>query len=528
MATLRDVPRPAQLKMRHLWTTNAAPDAAPRSPIRRHLVPPPICLRSSNPSRMQWLSQIAYASLSKTSPAYGGLFDGDASPFAPSQRDQAYLARSYLALRDDEDDGAALRGRHLSPKIAATESPRLEQPQKPIVHPACGSSLPTNAARGQKLCAIQHSRRRGRHAKDRARHLQPQRHPAALHSPPNALTAQAGRARAADAPSIPRESSLQTLRSPSQQARGTAGSARRGRAASRRHSSCNHVPSGVDLRGRYSPSRPTRDLRPPTAVNGDRAMLAANDELSDGSRWRRGQDALAAFSPAQQSRFSRGEHGSLRLSRTHSKREPLLRQSFQHLQRRWPRGRFERRPLAAHQRMARGRERTPPLSRQRCGRSPPIAAISSAPSCCLSLHSKPETATVDAWGPVRTPREKARRALFFDLDPLTAPRTAACADVGGSRRHLGEHRLHHRVSQLLGAHPQLRSRGRGTLLVRLWPHPLVRYRRAQQEGCVSEHTHLFRPAARSGLLPHQRRGEQAAACSCPVNRFALERVAPRV
>ena len=46
---------------------------------------------------------------------------------------------------------------------------------------------------------------------------------------------------------------------------------------------------------------PSLDSSP--TVNGDRTV-PPNDESPDGAKWRRTQDVLAAFSPAQQSRFS--------------------------------------------------------------------------------------------------------------------------------------------------------------------------------------------------------------------------------
>ncbi len=343
-------------------------------------------------------------------PAYGGLFDGDASPFAPSQRDQASLARSYLALRDDEDDGAAHRGRDLPPKIAATESPHLEQPQKPIANPPAAPASPRTPPADRSFVQFNTPEDEAVTPKTEldSYNLTPSRSAAPSTS---ALTAQQVE-QEQPRPSIPRESSLQTLRSPPNKLEAQPGPREEAALRAGATAAASTSPQ-VSISEADTSITSDTGSQAANGVNGERPMLAANDEPSDGSRWRRGQDALAAFSPAQQSRFSeastdlsdsraptRNENRFSGRASSISSEDGLEEESSEaHLL-----------PTSAWQEVENALRRF----RDRAAGAPADRGNLLRAILLPFLALEAETATVDAVGPGPYAKGKARRALFFD------------------------------------------------------------------------------------------------------------------
>ncbi|SPO26055.1 uncharacterized protein UTRI_02329 [Ustilago trichophora] len=197
-------------------------------------------------------------------PAYGGLFDSGASPFARRSKEDG-IARSYLALGDDDDETSDHKKHQTTDK-----------------QNAAADATATVLASSRQPAQIQHQ---GASALPKA--------PTLASKPPTTPPADKSFVQF----STPEDEDLaiapnkfETQPGPREEAALQAGATAAATASPLVAAPETHVSKQSSLAA--SP-----------AINGERTVQPT-DEGADGMRWRRSQDALAALSPLQQSRFS--------------------------------------------------------------------------------------------------------------------------------------------------------------------------------------------------------------------------------
>ncbi|KAJ1020645.1 hypothetical protein NDA16_004038 [Ustilago loliicola] len=248
-------------------------------------------------------------------PEFGGLFDGSSPPRLRRSKEEAKAGQSYLALRDEEEDTSNRQlKRSPKPDTAATvpsaSRQQIQQPQQvqqaDAATPAKSSPTPpADVAMPQTPPADKSFAHFSTPEDDRST---PKKEPNSFDLTPSRKvepsTAPAAplATQELDRPSLPRETSLQTLRSPPNKLESQPGP--REEAALQAGASAATTSSPLLA---VSEANATTHNRQPSLSspisNGERTVQSSED-LHDGIRWKRNQDVFAAFSPAQQSRFS--------------------------------------------------------------------------------------------------------------------------------------------------------------------------------------------------------------------------------
>ncbi|GAC94979.1 hypothetical protein PHSY_002552 [Pseudozyma hubeiensis SY62] len=241
-------------------------------------------------------------SRSNDEPAYGGLFDSNIDPFATSATDDQ-LARSYLALRDEDEDAAERHGKATPKQNTTTPSASKKQAEQatkssPLRSPAPDVGTPRTPPADKSF--VQFSTPEEDRTTPKAELTSydvtsPRRASQAVaHVEESAFTAETER------PALLREVSLKTLRSPPNKLEASPGPHEEAALQAGAVAAAAVSPS---VNAGTSPMASKPPSRTSPAVNGERTLHPI-DETADAARWRRGQEALATFSPLQQSRFS--------------------------------------------------------------------------------------------------------------------------------------------------------------------------------------------------------------------------------
>ncbi|SPC61592.1 uncharacterized protein UHOD_03279 [Ustilago sp. UG-2017b] len=251
-------------------------------------------------------------------PEFGGLFDGSSPPKVRRSKEESKAGRSYLALRDEEEDTADRQlKRSPKPDTAASASTSTStasrgQVQKPRQVEAASIAKsapipPAAAVMPQTPPGDKSFVQLSTPDDDRST---PKNEPNSLDltpSPkiePSTAPAVALAAQELERPSLSRESSLQTFRSPPNKLESQPGP--REEAALQAGASAAITTSPLLAVSQMNATATNNDRSPDLSSpisNGERTVQSSED-LSDANRWKRSQDVLAAFSPAQQSRFS--------------------------------------------------------------------------------------------------------------------------------------------------------------------------------------------------------------------------------
>lgn len=255
-------------------------------------------------------------------PEYGGLFVGSSPPRVRRSKEKAKAGRSYLALRDEEEDTSDRQiKRSPQPDTAAVvptaSRPPNQQPQqsqrptqqsqqvdaatlaKSSPVPSAPAAAPQTTPADKSF--VQFSDPEGDRStpknESNSFDLTPSRKREPSTAPAAAIASQE-----LDRPSLPREASLKTLQSPPHKLEAQPGP-------------CEEVAlqAGASAAMTNSPITPvsganaTSHNRQPSSsspISRGERTVQSSENLEDGIRWKRTQDVLAAFSPAQQSRFS--------------------------------------------------------------------------------------------------------------------------------------------------------------------------------------------------------------------------------
>ncbi|CDW94899.1 hypothetical protein, partial [Sporisorium scitamineum] len=241
-------------------------------------------------------------------PAYGGLFDSNANPFARQDRPKD-AARSYLALRDDDEDAISESRTKATPKQnTSAPLPSRQQAQQhagttPTTAPTPATDTPRTPPAEKSFVQLStpEQERTKQSAESPSTDLTPSRQDRRSSSS-SFRPVDTSEAIDIARPSIPREVSLKTLRSPPHKLEHSPGP--REEAA---------LQAGATAAATVSPVLPVSEVNANNskpfshaspAIGGERAVHPPPEEASDATRWRRSQEALPALSPLQQSRFS--------------------------------------------------------------------------------------------------------------------------------------------------------------------------------------------------------------------------------
>lgn len=265
---------------------------------------------------------------SNDEPAYDGLFDSDVSPFDATSED-SLLARSYLALCDDDNDvhannnnnknnnnnntttknnnndgdDAAHRPSKATPKqntTALDASHQLATSSNSAKPSAPSASAPQTPPADKSF--VQFSTPEQDRATPKAELTSYDNASFSSSFLPSTLSAQTSIVREMDRPGLPREISLKTLRLPPNKLEASPGPREEAALQAGAIAAAAAVPPVISSSG--SPSNFSKPFsRASPAFNGERT-LQSSDESADVVKWRRSQEALATFSPLQQSRFS--------------------------------------------------------------------------------------------------------------------------------------------------------------------------------------------------------------------------------
>ncbi|KAJ9476292.1 hypothetical protein PHBOTO_006403, partial [Pseudozyma hubeiensis] len=241
-------------------------------------------------------------SRSNDEPAYGGLFDSNVDPFATSATD-VQLARSYLALRDEDDNAAQLHEK-ATPKSntttlgASTQQAEQATASSPFRSSAADVGTPRTPPADQSFVQFStpEEDRTTPKAEVTSYDATPSRHglQSVISVEGSAMSAETER------PALPRDVSLKTLRSPPNKLEASP-DPREEAALQAGAVAAAAISPIVDARSPPVASKPPNRTSP--AVNGERTLHPI-DESADAAKWRRGHETLATFSPLQQSRFS--------------------------------------------------------------------------------------------------------------------------------------------------------------------------------------------------------------------------------
>ena len=218
-------------------------------------------------------------------------------------------ARSYLALRDDEEEASERKEEPISKLDDPAASPAKRQQARQVdiaaVTPTSASATafapaPASAAKGPQTppadkSFVQFSTPEREDATPKAEAGLYDLSPSRTAEPSSAPAARSTDAWETDRPTLPREMSLQTLRSPPHKFESQPGP--REEAALQAGASAAAMTSP-----KVSVSEAPAAKRPTPASPANDRTVRTSEEGSDALR--RSQDALAALSPAQQSRFS--------------------------------------------------------------------------------------------------------------------------------------------------------------------------------------------------------------------------------